>query len=178
MGKRGLPAKQKRFVMEYLVDLNATQAAIRAGYSAKTATVQGPRLLGKVRIQQEIEKGQKKIAERAGITIDELINGYKEIAFSDIAQCYNEDGSLKNIHEIPKQIRMAIAGMEIEELFEKKGKDKVHVGYIKKIKLWDKTKSLDALGRHLGFFNADTSQKPESQPIINLTLTKIDVKPD
>lgn len=72
-----LTPKQQRFVDEYLVDLNATQAAIRAGYSAKTAEVQGPRLLGNVRIAAAIRKRQEKRQERTEITQDFVLNGLR-----------------------------------------------------------------------------------------------------
>jgi|WetSurMetagenome_2_1015567.scaffolds.fasta_scaffold46588_2 phage terminase small subunit len=173
MGK--LTPKQSKFVLEYLIDLNATQAAIRAGYSEKTAYSMGFQNLRKLEIQKALEVHQKEIAERAGVTIDDLIRAYKQIAFVDLAQCYDENGFLKNIHEIPESARAALAGIEIDEIYEGRGEDRVQIGCTKKVKLWDKLKALDALGRHLGFFNADTSQKPEI-PAINLTLTKIDVK--
>lgn len=63
-------AKQQRFVQEYLIDLNATQAAIRAGYSAHTAEQQGCRLLRNAKIKTAVEKGQEARAERTGITQD------------------------------------------------------------------------------------------------------------
>lgn len=67
--------KQERFVQEYLIDLNATQAAIRAGYSAKTAAEQASRLLTKVNIAEAIEAGKRKSAEKAGITRDRILQG-------------------------------------------------------------------------------------------------------
>ena len=73
-----LTLKQKRFVQEYLVDLNATQAAIRSGYSKKTANQQGPRLLVNVGIQGAIQKAQKSISERNEITVDKLLADLEE----------------------------------------------------------------------------------------------------
>ena len=75
-----LTPKQARFVEEYLVDLNATQAAIRAGYSAKTAEVQGSRLLGNVKVAAAIREAQEARSERTGITQDEVIQGLKKEA--------------------------------------------------------------------------------------------------
>jgi len=68
--KRELTPKQQKFVQEYLSDLNATQAAIRAGYSPKTAEVQGPRLLGNVRVSSAIHAWQQRAAKKADITLD------------------------------------------------------------------------------------------------------------
>ena len=70
MAGSSLTPRQERFVAEYLIDLNATQAAIRAGYSAKTAEVQGPRLLGNVRVAAAIADGQAKRAERNGLIVE------------------------------------------------------------------------------------------------------------
>lgn len=70
-----LTAKQQRFVDEYLIDLNATQAAIRAGYSEKTARSQGQRLLTNVDIARVIKKAQSAISERNSVTQDDVIRG-------------------------------------------------------------------------------------------------------
>lgn len=73
-----LSEKQKRFVLEYLIDLNATQAAIRAGYSEKTAQEQGSRLLSNVMVSEAISKGQAKAAKRAEITVQSLADELEE----------------------------------------------------------------------------------------------------
>lgn len=75
---RKLTAKQARFKDEYLIDNNATQAAIRAGYSAKTAKSQGQRLLTNVDIAAAIKAGQKEIAKRNGLTIDDILDELEE----------------------------------------------------------------------------------------------------
>lgn len=75
-----LTPKQAAFVAEYLIDLNATQAAIRAGYSAKTADVQGPRLLGNVRIAAALAAAQTKRTERTEITQDWVLQKARENA--------------------------------------------------------------------------------------------------
>ena len=75
----GLTPKQKRFVSEYLIDLNATQAAIRAGYSKDTAEVQGPRLLGNVRVQAAIAEATEQREKRTQITQDYVLNGIKSL---------------------------------------------------------------------------------------------------
>lgn len=82
--KRELPARQKLFCEEYLVDLNATQAAIRAGYKKKTARSQGQRLLTNVDIQKYISELQKQQSERTGITADTVLKELEKIALSDV----------------------------------------------------------------------------------------------
>ncbi len=79
-----LTPKQARFVEEYLIDLNATAAAKRAGYSAKTAEVQGCRLLRKVQVQQSIQKGQEALSERTLVAQDDVVRGLlKEAEYMD-----------------------------------------------------------------------------------------------
>lgn len=75
-----LTPKQHRFVEEYLIDLNATQAAIRAGYSAKTANEQASRLLANVNVQNAVQEAQEKRSERTAITADYVLEGLKEVA--------------------------------------------------------------------------------------------------
>ncbi|MDG6310861.1 terminase small subunit, partial [Glaesserella parasuis] len=75
VGKSKLTDKQQRFVEEYLIDLNATQAAIRAGYSEKTARSIGQRLLTFVDIQEAIQEAQNKRAERVNVTQDDVLKG-------------------------------------------------------------------------------------------------------
>ncbi len=70
-----LTSKQKRFVEEYLIDSNGTQAAIRAGYSKKTANEQSTRLLSKVHIQQAVTEAAEKVSEEAGLTVQRIIDG-------------------------------------------------------------------------------------------------------
>ena len=76
-----LTAKQKRFRDEYLIDLNATQAAIRAGYSSKTANEQGARLLANVSVQEAIAKATAERSKRTGISQDRVIQELARIAF-------------------------------------------------------------------------------------------------
>ena len=75
-----LNEKQKRFCQEYIIDLNATQAAIRAGYSKKTAAAHACRLLKNVNIQPEISKLQEKRLEKTEISAEWVLNNFKEIS--------------------------------------------------------------------------------------------------
>lgn len=78
--QRPLTDKQKRFVAEYLVDLNATQAAIRAGYSARNADKIGPELLGKTRVAEAIQAAQQERAARCELTQDLVLKKLQEEA--------------------------------------------------------------------------------------------------
>lgn len=147
-----LEPKQLRFCEEYLVDLNATAAAIRAGYSKKTATELGYQLLQKPHIKAKIDDLKLKRSGRTEITADIVLRELLLIAKADIAQFFKEDGSFLPLHQIPEIARRAIAGIEVDELFEGFGKDRAQIGYTKKLKFWDKTRALEMLGRHLKLF--------------------------
>lgn len=149
---RGLTPKQAAFCAEYLIDLNATQAAIRAGYSARTARQAAAENLSKPDIQTEVSRLMAERAARVEITADDVLAELLKLAMVDIGQAFNKDGSLKAVHDMPVDIRRAIAGVDVFEEFEGRGEDRTQIGWTKKIRFWDKTKALEMLGRHLKLF--------------------------
>ncbi|MCV2218889.1 terminase small subunit [Thauera sp. Sel9] len=153
--------RQARFVDEYLIDLNATQAAIRAGYSPRTATQQGERLLRNVEVCGAIEEGRKARQKRTGISQDDTLRELARVAFFDPRRLFNADGSPKGIHDLDDDTAAAVAGIEVLEQFEGSGKDRVFVGYLKKYKIADKNSALEKLMKHLGLYEKDNSQKTD-----------------
>jgi len=154
--------KQVRFCNEYLKDYNATKAAIRAGYSKKTAKQIGNRLLTYVDVQKFLQSKKKKLAEKFEITQERTIQEIGRIAYQDARRFFDQDGNLIPIHELDDDAAAVLAGMEIDEITEWEDGKKKHVGYTKKIKRWDKNKGLEMLGRYFGIFEKDNSQsKPE-----------------
>lgn len=131
---------------------NGAKAAIRAGYSEKTARFQASRLLTNDNITAYIEVLKKNVGIVIDVSIYDIAREYKKIGFINPKVFYNLDGSTKNIHDIPDEAAAAIASIEVEELFEYIGKDvgKVQVGVIKKIKLHSKTTGLDSLAKMMG----------------------------
>lgn len=109
-----LTPKQRRFVDEYLIDLNATQAAIRAGYSQKTADRIGPELLGKTCVSDAIQEAQKKRQERTEITQDYVLQKLKEITDQQASDA--QDSELKYANKIKA---LELLGKHLG-LFEKK----------------------------------------------------------
>lgn len=142
--------KKQRFVDEYLVDLNATQAAIRAGYSAKTAHSQGPRLLDDVDVKELIADAMAKRAEATKITAERVLQELGRVAFFDPRRLLNADGSPRPINELDDDTAAVLAGMDISEEYEGSGEDRRFVGYTKKVKLADKVGALNLAMRHLG----------------------------
>lgn len=153
----GLTPKQQRFVDEYLVDLNATQAAIRAGYSKKTARVQGCRLLTYAAVAKAIEAGRAVQAETAIVTREQVLRELKRIGMSDIRKLYDETGRLKKVTELDDDTAAAVSSVEFEEV------DRAEIGRTVKIKCFDKTKALETLGRHLGLWK-DPERPPTEGP--------------
>jgi phage terminase small subunit len=137
--------KQERFVQEYLIDLNATQAAIRAGYSAKTANEQGTQLLAK--LSNEVSAALAEQSARANVTAERVIRELARIAFSDPRKVFRwgpNGVELLPSDELTEDEAAAVA--EVSETTTK------HGGSIK-AKLHDKNKALELLGRHLGMFS-------------------------
>lgn len=143
-----LTAKQELFVAEYLRDLNATQAAIRAGYSEKTAQQVGSENLSKPVIQKAISEAKSSRIDRVKVDSDYVLNRLVEVDQMDIIDIMNDDGALKPIPEWPKIWRQFISGMDISELYEGFGDEREMVGLLKKIKWPDKVKNLELLGKH------------------------------
>lgn len=157
-----LTPQQELFIAEYLIDLNATQAAIRAGYSAKTAAEQASRLLTNVKIASEISKRHGKRLGKLEITADRVLNELAKLAFFDPRKFWREDGSLRSVTELDDDTAMALGGFEVEEAFEHFGKGNAAAkGLLKKVKMADKGLNLERLGRHLKLFTDKIEVKSE-----------------
>jgi phage terminase small subunit len=155
---RPLNARQRNFIDEYLVDLNATKAAIRAGYSEKTAHVIGCENLKKPNILSAIQDRRDQLAAKAGVTQERVVEEYAKIAFLDPQLLFDDDGHLLPIQSIPKEVAAAIGGLDVSQRQTSQGEDP-EWETVKKIKLIDKKGALDSLARHLGLFERDNKQR-------------------
>ncbi|MFQ1062162.1 terminase small subunit [Bordetella trematum] len=172
-----LTNKQRRFVDEYLVDLNATQAAIRAGYSAKTAGQIGDENLKKPQIAAAIQEAQAKRSERVQVTADYVLSRMVEIDQMDVLDIMTDRMELKPVSEWPKVWRQYLSGFDLSELFEGAGDDRALVGMMKKIRWPDKTKNLELLGRHLGMFKDRVEHSgPGGGPVQVVAMAPDDIK--
>jgi phage terminase small subunit len=149
--------KQQQFVKEYLVDLNATQAAIRAGYSAKTANEQASRLLANVKIAEAVAAAQQERSERTEITQDMVLRELAKIGFSDVRSLFDDGGRLHHVTLLSDEAAAAIQSIEVDTKRSRRmGGEGERVEFeaeaTLKIKLWDKQAALVNIGRHLGMF--------------------------
>lgn len=144
--------KQRRFCLEYLVDLNATQAAIRAGYSEKTARQMGAENLSKPYISDFIAKLQAEREKKVKVDAEILLKHLDDERTADINDLYDEDGNLLPIKEWPLVFRQGlVAGVETEgvAVTDPFTGEKVIKSRVSKIKLLDRTKVKDLIGRHV-----------------------------
>ena len=150
--------KMRQFVDEYLIDLNGTQAAIRAGYSESTAQEQSSQLLARPDIRALIEQAQKDRVDRVQINQDTTVNELKTIAFSDVADfvIVKEGGVIEQrpFNELKKeQTRCVKKIKQTVRTAQSSDGAVIHQTAVLELDLYDKVKSLELLGRHLGIFN-------------------------
>lgn len=138
--------KQKRFIEEYLIDFNATQSAIRAGYSPKSAFIIGDENLKKPKIKHEIEKALAERSRRTGITQDRVIQELARIAFVNFNDVVDENGEIKT--------DASADDLACVESYKVENGDSINGGSSKReVKLASKLKALELLGKHLGMFS-------------------------
>ncbi len=153
MAKRQLTDRQKRFVDEYLVDLNGSAAARRAGYSTHTAGRLAQDLLAKRHIAELIAKRQRDLQRRVGVTQEQVVNELVRIAFGDQRRVvsWGPDGVvLRRSDDLTDDEAAAVA--EVAQTTTQGG------GSLR-IKAHDKVRALELLGKHLGLFEADNRRQ-------------------
>lgn len=167
-----LTDKQALFVQEYLVDLNATQAAIRAGYSEKTAQEIGSENLSKPIIQQAVARAMYERTQRVKVDADYVLKRLVEIDQMDVADILDDEGKTKPIHQWPKIWRQYLSGIDISEQLD----EGVIIGTLKKIKWPDKVKNIELLGKHIHVGAFSEKLQLANDPDNPLTDTKSKAK--
>nr|WP_038289860.1 terminase small subunit [Acetivibrio straminisolvens] len=153
--------KQQRFIEEYLIDLNATQAAIRAGYSPKTAKEIGSENLSKPNIRARIEQAMAERSKRTGINQDRVLRELARIAFVNAADVINFD-SATIAEGASEDDTAAIASVKVKTIPTPDGE-----GIEREIRLADKLKALELCGKHLGMFNDKVDANVPVTVVIN-----------
>jgi phage terminase small subunit len=147
-----LRPQQVRFVQEYLVDVNGTQAAIRAGYSPRTAQEQASRLLSNVMVAAAIAQAQAARSERTQVSQDAVLQELAALAFSDVTHYHIDDvGQVVLAAAAPRHAMRAVASLRRRVIH--RGEDLI---YDTEVRLWNKPETLKMVGQHLGMF-----QEPE-----------------
>ena len=141
--------KQARFCEEYMIDLNATQAAIRAGYSPKTAQEQSARLLSNVMVQNRLAQLQAEQSRRTGVSADRVVRELATIAFANASDLIDPETASVKL-DASRDDLAAIQSIKVKSF----GED----GLEHEVKLADKLRALDLLGKHLGMYK-DASEK-------------------
>ncbi|SFM41208.1 terminase small subunit [Pelosinus propionicus] len=165
-----LTPKQERFVEEYLIDLNATQAAIRAGYSSHTANEQGARLLTNVSIRACVDKAKAERSKRTGINQDLILQEIARIARVNIMDIVNpETAEIKSCASVDDTA--AIASIKVKKVPTEYG-DSIE----REVKVVDKIKALELAGKHLGMFTdkLDVNHKGAVQVVYDIPRNKTD----
>lgn len=168
----GLTPKQARFIAEYLIDLNATQAAIRAGYSEDSATEIGYENLTKPHIAAEIRKRQEDTAAALSITRESVLRELKRIGFADIRKVARFEGG--ELHVADSDDLTEDEAAAISELSMSESESTTDTGSsssrTRKVKLHDKVKALENLSKHLGLLDPDPTKTPPVTINLNYSL--------
>lgn len=169
-----LTPKQQLFIREYIVDLNATRAAIRAGYSEKTANEQGNRLLANVSIQKAIKNELEKKLNKLDILSDKVINELKKIGFADINDflSFNENGVvLNNSDNVDGTMINEVTSVTTENTIKNGTNTRTQL----KFKLHDKLKALEMLGRYLNLWKTDKEEDSVEKTINNIKTIVVQI---
>lgn len=159
-----LNPNQARFVEEYLIDLNAKQAAIRAGYSEKTADSQGNRLLTNAKVARAVAARQDERAKEVGITQARVLRELALLAFSDVGHYVidPDTGAVTLAESAPRGARRAISSIKRRTRTDADGGVTREV----EIRLWDKPGPLKLAGQHVGLFG--DREEDVTPPVINV----------
>lgn len=141
-----LTPKQARFVDEYMLDLNGTKAAVRAGFSEKSAQDIAAQLLGKTHVREAIEQAKAERSKKTNIDAAWLLKRLADEASADINDIYGPDGELLPVKDWPMIWRQGlIVGIETEEIRV----EGVTMGIIRKVKQSDRLRRLELIGKHV-----------------------------
>lgn len=172
-----LTDKQRIFVLEYLVDLNATQAAIRAGYSEDSARQIAAENMSKPDILEAIEEAVNNRVTRLEITADRVLAGILNLADLDIGEAYDKNGNLLPVHEMPKHVRKAITSVKSFEEFEGFGQDKIKTGDVREVRFTEKSKNWELLAKYLKLLTDKVQHSGDKEnPIVVEKLSSEEIK--
>lgn len=155
-----LTAKQKRFCEEYLIDLNATQASIRSGYSKDSAKEIGYENLTKPHIQRYVQELKVQRSEKVEVTANEVLRRLRDFAYGDITKTMTLD--INEFEDLPDEVRLCINKFKTFTRSYDVGEETIKETTVE---VWfiDKLKAFEMINKHIGFYEADNKQKPSIQ---------------
>lgn len=163
--------RYRRFALEYAIDLNLKEAAIRSGFAPRGAKTAGTRLFNKPEVQAWIAEELEARAKRIAVDADKTLRELARLAFFDPRKLFNPDGSPKPIHELDDDTAAAISVLDVQEIYEGSGEARRFVGHIRKYRIFDKNAALTNCLKHLGLLKETfTHVGPNGGPVA-MTLT-------
>lgn len=148
----GLADRQELFCQEYAKTLKGAKSAEAAGYSKQTANVQAALLLKTPKVKERIQEIVGQRLKKNMATIDFVISELFRVASLDISKAYDETGRMLPVSEMPEDVVRAITSVESTELFDFSGGEKTQIGETKKIRVADKLRALELLGKYHKLF--------------------------
>lgn len=176
--------RRRKFCLSFIQHFEGKRAATEAGFSPNTARNKATQLLNEPKIQEMLRELILEQEKRLQITADKILVASYEIATADIIGCFNEDGSLKNLKDIPPELRRCISSIDIDEIWDdvmtkdedgNKSVKRELIGHTKKIKFWNKDKQIEFLGKHLKLIN-DFPAKEPLEVDFNVTVNHVDLE--
>lgn len=158
-GSLELTPKQQRFVDEYMVDCNGTQAAIRAGYSKRTANEQAAQLLAKLSIRKAIDARREALSKEVLADLPRTVRELICVGYADIGMLYDNEGRMLPIQDWPECVRRAVKSIKRVPVYKGTGEKRAIVGYQLEPVLFDKNAALNMLMRHQGGYDQDNQQR-------------------
>jgi phage terminase small subunit len=171
MAIKKLTLKQEAFCQHYVITGNGAGSVRLAGYQCKTdsvATSLAEDMLKNPAITARIAEIRAPLLKKLEITKERTMQEIARLAFSDIGRIFDEDGNVKPVSEIDEDTRRAISGIDVDELTAGSGSEKTSIGVNKKVKLYDKVKSLEMLAKHFGIY----TDAPQTKTVVKVGYGK------
>ncbi|MBV7531335.1 terminase small subunit [Chitinophaga sp. sic0106] len=177
-----LTPKVLRFGREYVIDHNGKQAAIRAGYAARTAEQQASRLLSNVKVKEFISSLESevntKLEQKHELSKDRVLQELARIGLFDARKLFTVDGAIKAPCHWEDDVAAVIVGLDVHEDYVSDSNEKEATGAMKKVKLADKLRALEIIGKMLGYYSPDKTPGEANTPSVVFAgdLSKLDEK--
>lgn len=154
MSSKKLTEKEEKFCLKYFETGNGLRSVLDAGYKLKetSAGSEAYKLLKKPQIQARLSQLRAKQEKRMEISADRVLKELARVAFVDLTKLYGEDGTLLHPHEIDEDTRRALSGVDVYEEYENEGRKREAIGVTKKVKMNDKIRALELIGKHFKMF--------------------------